>query len=727
VRTSNAQGYVDELYDNLPCPGGACTVTGGLPVTVTAGATTTGINFGLAQGGRISGTVTDAVTGLPLATVLVRIVNSSGTNLTSGTTNGSGVYTTSSGLPSGSYYARTSAPGYMDELYDNVPCLGGGCTPTSGTVVTVAAGATTAGISFVLARAPVQTNDEIPGATPVSALPYSTVEDTRTATSNPSDPVHTCGTGTQDSKTVWFRYVATFTGMLRASTSTSNYDTVLTAYPDTTSVGPELACNDDTNGTTQSDISFDVSSGQSYLIEVSAYGDTSSGGTLVLTLAPAPPSVTTGLASGVGLQGATLNGTVNPRGVSTTTAFEYGTTAGYGSTVAAQTLVGSTAQAISAPISGLACGTTYHFRALGANAGGTATGADAILATLACPLPTLSITDVNVTEGSAGTTMATFVVSLSQVSGQVVTVGYTSADGTATAGSDYLTTFGTLTIPAGSASQSISVTVNGDLPREPDETFFLNLSSPTNATLADAQGVGTITNDDPPPILSIGDVTVPRGPSGTTTFADFPVTLSAATYETVTVAYATADGTATAGTDYVATTGGLSFPPGVTTATVSVTVNGSSGPDNKTFFVDLGSPANAGVADGRGQATLVPAGQAFYTVIPCRAVDTRSLTPGGPLAAGVPRVFVIAETCGIPLTARAVSLNITVTGATNNGNVRLYPGGTATPTTSTVNFTAGLTRGNNAIAPLGADGDLAALLSPAGTVHVIIDVNGYFE
>lgn len=59
--------------------------------------------------------------------------------------------------------------------------------------------------------------------------------------------------------------------------------------------------------------------------------------------------------------------------------------------------------------------------------------------------------------------------------------------------------------------------------------------------------------------------------------------------------------------------------------------------------------------------------------------------------------------------------------------MRLYPGGTPTPNASTINFSAGLTRGNNAITPLGANGDVAALLSPAGTAHVIIDVNGYME
>jgi hypothetical protein len=724
VRTSNAQGYVDELHDDLPCAGGLCTVTSGTPVTVAAGATTGGINFGLAPGGRITGTLTDAATASPLVGAQVRVYDSSGRNLASATTTAAGAYTTSIGLPSGTYFARTNAPGYVDELYDNLPCPGGSCTPTSGAAIGVTAGSTTGAVDFALVQAPPQTNDEIAGATPVSGLPYGTTEDTRTATTNPSDPVHTCATGTQDSNSVWFRYVATFTGTLRADTFTSNYDTVLTAYAGTTSVGPELACNDDTNGQ-QSEIRFEVSSGETYLIEVSDYS-TPNGGTLMLTVAPAPPSVTTGFATGIGPYGATLTGGVNPSGTSTATAFEYGTTTGYGSTAAAPVVAGSTTQGISALISGLACATTYHFRAFGTNAGGTASGADVTFPTAACPAPTLSVDDATVAEGNAGTTMATFTVTLSRASSQAVTVSYSTADGTATAGSDYITTFGPLTIPAGSLSGTVSITVNGDRDYEPQETFSLDLSNPTNATLADGQGVGTITNDDPAPTLSIGDVTVRRPASGTTSGV-LPVTLSAASYQTVTVAYATSDGTATAGTDYATTAGNVTFLPGVTTGTVDVAVNGSSVPESRAFFVDLASPTNAGIGDGRGEVSLIPEGQGFYTVAPCRAIDTRSLPPGAPLTAGVSRTFPIAGNCGVPLTARAVSLNLTVTGGTRTGNVKLYPGDTPVPTTSSLNFTAGLTRANNAISLLGTNGDLAALLTPAGTAHVIIDVNGYFE
>jgi hypothetical protein len=103
--------------------------------------------------------------------------------------------------------------------------------------------------------------------------------------------------------------------------------------------------------------------------------------------------------------------------------------------------------------------------------------------------------------------------------------------------------------------------------------------------------------------------------------------------------------------------------------------------------------------------------------------------PGRPaLAAGVARTFPISGTCGVPATAWAVSLNVTVTQPTAAGNVRLFPGGTPAPLASTVNYRAGITRANNATAALGTAGDLTALASQAsGTVHLILDVDGYFE
>ena len=222
------------------------------------------------------------------------------------------------------------------------------------------------------------------------------------------------------------------------------------------------------------------------------------------------------------------------------------------------------------------------------------------------PAPSLSINDVTVTEGNSGSVNADFTLSLSAASGQTVTVNYATADGSATAPGDYTaSSSSTLTFNPGETSKTVTVVVNGDTLVEPDETFFVNLSNPTNATLADSQGQGTITDNDPAPSLSINDVTVTEGNSGSVN-ADFTLSLSAASGQTVTVNYATADGSATAPGDYTASSSStLTFNPGETSKTVTVVVNGDTlvEPD-ETFFVNLSNPTNATLADSQGQGTI---------------------------------------------------------------------------------------------------------------------------
>jgi chitinase len=118
-------------------------------------------------------------------------------------------------------------------------------------------------------------------------------------------------------------------------------------------------------------------------------------------------------------------------------------------------------------------------------------------------LPKLSVSDASVVEGNSGSQTATFTVSLDKAATGSVTVAYATANGTALSGSDYTAKSGTLTFALGETSKSVTVAVAGDGLVEGDETFLFNLASPTNATLADAQGTGTIKNDDaatPPPV-----------------------------------------------------------------------------------------------------------------------------------------------------------------------------------------------------------------------------------
>jgi glucose/arabinose dehydrogenase len=121
----------------------------------------------------------------------------------------------------------------------------------------------------------------------------------------------------------------------------------------------------------------------------------------------------------------------------------------------------------------------------------------------------------------------------------------------------------------------------------------------------------------------------------------------------------------------------------------------------------------------------------FHTLDPCRVIDTRN--PDGPLGgpaltAGADRTFAVAGACGIPSAARALSVNVAITGPTQSGNLRLHPGGTPVPLVSSINYSSGQTRSNNAVVPLGPSGGLAVFCGQAsGRVHFILDVNGYFQ
>ena len=220
--------------------------------------------------------------------------------------------------------------------------------------------------------------------------------------------------------------------------------------------------------------------------------------------------------------------------------------------------------------------------------------------------PTVSISNAPtiITEGNSGTLNATFTVTLSKPSTADVTVSYATMDVDATAGSDYVAKTGTLTIPAGQTSGMITVAVIGDrIAESTNETFNVQLTSATNATIASAWGNAVIVDNEPR--ISIGNVTKSEGDRKTTTFT-FTVSLSNAYDQAVTVNYATANGTATAGSDYQAKSGSVTFGPGETIKTITIVVNGDRNREsNETFFVDLFGPSsNALIGVNRGTGTI---------------------------------------------------------------------------------------------------------------------------
>lgn len=220
----------------------------------------------------------------------------------------------------------------------------------------------------------------------------------------------------------------------------------------------------------------------------------------------------------------------------------------------------------------------------------------------------LTIDDVMVLEGNGGTVTATFTVSLSSpASGSDVTFDITTQDNTATvSNNDYIAK--SLTnerILAGQQTYTFNVTVNGDTALEPDETFLVNVTNVSGATVADGQGAGTIKNDDLPS-LSINDVAHNEGNGGTTTFS-FAVNLSAPAPATVTFDIATQDGTATvADNDYVARSlTGQTIPAGQQTYRFDVMVNGDLNVEpNETFSVNVTSASGASVLDAQGTGTI---------------------------------------------------------------------------------------------------------------------------
>jgi hypothetical protein len=207
-----------------------------------------------------------------------------------------------------------------------------------------------------------------------------------------------------------------------------------------------------------------------------------------------------------------------------------------------------------------------------------------------------------ITEGHSGTKTMTFTISLSNSTDVPVTVDYDTVDGTALAGSDYQVKTGTATIPAGELSTTVDVAIIGDRLGEYVEYFGVNLSNPTGASLGNSWASGYILDDEPK--VSIGNPgPINEGHKGTKALT-FTITLDIAYDETVTVDYATYDGSAVAGEDYVAASGTVTFLPGQTTKTFTVLIKGDKKKESDEWFgIELtGASVNSiiwnGYADG---------------------------------------------------------------------------------------------------------------------------------
>ncbi|MEM7049878.1 MAG: beta-propeller fold lactonase family protein [Acidobacteriota bacterium] len=224
-------------------------------------------------------------------------------------------------------------------------------------------------------------------------------------------------------------------------------------------------------------------------------------------------------------------------------------------------------------------------------------------------LPGLSIDDVTVIEGDTGSVDAIFTVTLSETSLSAVSVDYEtpSGQGTATQGLDYTLTSGTVTIDPGDTEGTITVPILGDFEEEADETFVVQLSNESGAILSDAEGDGTIVDNERPPDVAIGDVAVLEGDAGST-LVELTLVLSRPITPVVTVQWSTTEAVdgATADVDFAAASGTATFASETTTTTLMVEVFGDvEDESDELFYVDLDSvSAEATISDGQAEVVI---------------------------------------------------------------------------------------------------------------------------
>jgi len=209
-----------------------------------------------------------------------------------------------------------------------------------------------------------------------------------------------------------------------------------------------------------------------------------------------------------------------------------------------------------------------------------------------------------VREGDEGSTEQSFTFRLSAATSRAVAADYTTVADTALAGSDFEAVSGRLVFAPGTTEQTVNVRIIGDRLDEADERFFIRLQNLSNAESGNIFHV-TILDDDSTPTISVSDTSVVEGNAGTTN-AVFNLTLSAASGRTARIRFEAVPGTATAGEDFTAASGLVTFLPGETTKMAHIAVVGDTlvEPD-ESFIVNLGSPINVVIADGQGQGTII--------------------------------------------------------------------------------------------------------------------------
>jgi chitinase len=227
--------------------------------------------------------------------------------------------------------------------------------------------------------------------------------------------------------------------------------------------------------------------------------------------------------------------------------------------------------------------------------------------------PQATVLAASAAEGDSGTVMMNFTMRLSAATTAPVTFKYSTANGTAVAGTDYQATSGSVVVPAGATTAQVPVAVLGNTATQANRTFTLQLTAATNGLRSNTAATGTILDDDgghvptpPAPAVYIGDTYIVRGTDPATgPSAVFNVWLTQPATTTTSVQYSTTNGSAIAGADYATTTGTATIAAGQTQTLVSVPARGVAGSAPTVFFkVLLSAPVGAVLGDGTGIAYL---------------------------------------------------------------------------------------------------------------------------
>src|SRR3954470_4687544 len=277
------------------------------------------------------------------------------------------------------------------------------------------------------------------------------------------------------------------------------------------------------------------------------------------------------------------------------------------------------------------------------------------------------ISDETITEATPPPD-AKFKIDIGGPADNSVTISYRTVDGTATAGEDYVATSGEVKIDQCESKASFKVPILDDAMDEPDQTFTVELGGDESGT-----ATGTIVDDDAPPTMSVGNASVVEGTGGGST-AQFPGTLSAPSGFTITATYTTVSQTASAGSDFQPETGTVSFPPGMTTQTISVPIvadNANEG--DETFGIDISAPQDVTIATPQAVATIrnddqgAPSGGVPHQnppeppVIPLRPPQIDTLPPAIAITPPVQRNGVVEWTVSCPASEKTCAGTVTVT------------------------------------------------------------------